>query len=88
MMEQTFRISKDAVMMQAIEVLSILGKDKEITIVATGDSIPNAVAVSNIILNNLLKNNSKIQQISVDSEAISQMGQAVSNIKIVLRQLK
>ena len=88
MMEYEFEINNEPVMLQALEVLSILGKNEEITIVAKGNSIPSAVTVALIITENLLKNNSKIRQIIVGSEPIYEMGGVMSNIKIVLRKIR
>ncbi len=80
-------IHNDPIMQSALDILSILGKHKEITIRAKGNSIPNAVAVANIITENMLKGNSKIHKITVDSEPIQELGRAVSNIKIILKKI-
>jgi len=79
-------IHNDPIMQSALDILSILGKHKEITIRAKGNSIPNAVAVANIITESMLKGNSKIHKITVDSEPIQELGRAVSNIKIILKK--
>ncbi len=84
--ESIFDIHNDPIMQSALDVLSILGKHKEITIRAKGNSIPNAVAVANIITENMLKGNSKIHKITVDSEPIQELGRAVSNIEIILKK--
>jgi DNA-binding protein len=44
------------------------------------------VAVANIITENILKGNSKIYRITVDSEPIHEMGRTLSNIEIILRK--
>jgi DNA-binding protein len=80
-------IHNDPIMQSALDILSILGKHKEITIRAKGNSIPNAVAVANIITESMLKGNSKIHKITVDSEPIQELGRAVSNIKIILKKI-
>jgi len=51
---------------------------------AKGDSIPNAVAIANIITENMLKGNSKIDKISVDTEGAVGIGKMLSTIEIVL----
>ena len=56
-MKPVFEIQKEPVMIQALEVLSNLGKNEEITIIGKGDSIPDAVTIANILTNNLLKGN-------------------------------
>ena len=82
-----FEIHNDPVMQSALDALSIIGKHKEITIKARGNSIPNAVAVANIITENMLKGNSKIKKISVDSEPIQEMGRTQSNIEIIIQKI-
>jgi len=79
-----FTIRYEPVMLEAINVLSLLAKTKKAILRAKGDSIPNAVAVANIITEKMLKGNSKIQKISVDSEAITGVGKILSTIEIVL----
>ncbi|MFB5614437.1 MAG: DNA-binding protein [Candidatus Nitrosomaritimum yanchengensis] len=85
--DNVFEIHNDPVMQSALDVLSIIGKHKEITIRARGNSIPNAVAVANIITENMLKGNSKIKKISVDSEPIHEMGRTQSNIEIIIQKI-
>ncbi len=80
-------IYDDPVMQSALDAISILGKHGEITIKAKGNSIPNAVAVANIITESIMKGNSKIHRIAVDSEPIQELGRTLSNIKIILRKI-
>lgn len=79
-------IHNDPVMQSALDALSIIGKYKEIKIRARGNSIPNAVAVANILTDNMLKGNSKIAKITVDSEPIQEMGRTQSNIEIIIQK--
>ena len=53
-------IYDDPVMQSALDAIPALTKNGEIIIKAKGNSIPNAVAVANIITENILKGNSKI----------------------------
>ena len=85
--ESIIDIHNDPIMQSALDILSILGNHKEITIRAKGNSIPNAVAVANIITENMLKGNSKIHKITVDSEPIQELGRASSNIEIILKKI-
>ncbi|MFQ6025035.1 MAG: DNA-binding protein [Nitrosopumilaceae archaeon] len=66
--ENVVTIHKRPVMQCALDVLSVLGNSKKITLKALGESIPNAVAVANIITEKMLKGNSQISNIFVDSE--------------------
>ena len=86
-MKPVYEVQKEPVMLQALEVLSNLGKNEEITITGKGDSIPDAITVANILTNNLLKGNSEIRQTMVGSEPISEMGRMLSNITIILRKI-
>ena len=79
-------IYNEPVMQSALDAIPVLTKNGEIIIKAKGNSIPNAVAVANIITENILKGNSKIYKISVDSEPIHEMGRTLSNIEIILRK--
>jgi len=84
--ESVIDIHNDPIMQSALDILSVLGKHNEVTIRAKGNSIPNAVAVANIITENMLKGNSKIHKITVDSEPIQELGRASSNIEIILKK--
>ena len=85
--ETTIQIGNYPVMESALEVLEILGKKSKVILKAKGNSIPNAVAVANIITENIMKGNSKIYKITVDSEPIQEMGRTLSNIEIILRKI-
>ena len=85
--ESIIEIHNDPVMQSALDALAIIGKHKEITIRAKGNSIPNAVAVANILKDNMLKGTSKIEKITVDSEPIQMMGRAQSNIEIIIKKI-
>ncbi len=69
-----FTVEKKPVMLEAIDVLSMLSKSKKAILRAKGDSIPNAVAIANIITEKMLKGNSKIDKISVDTEGAAGIG--------------
>ena len=79
-----FNIRYDPVMQSAIEILPILGNKKKVILRAVGDSIPNAVAVANIITEKMLHGNSKVQRIKLDTEAAAGIGRMTSNIEIIL----
>ncbi len=79
-----FTVEKKPVMLEAVDVLSMLSKSKKAILRAKGDSIPNAVAIANIITEKMLKGNSKIDKISVDTEGAAGIGKMLSTIEIVL----
>jgi DNA-binding protein len=70
----------------ALDLLTELVKCKTITLVAKGQSIPTAVAVANVVTENMMKGNSKILDIIVDSEETNENSgpSLVSIIKIVI----
>tara|TARA_B100000029_G_scaffold411337_1_gene413646 strand:+ start:214 stop:507 length:294 start_codon:yes stop_codon:yes gene_type:complete len=76
-------VTDGPIMQTAIDVLTKLSITNKMILKASGAIIPNAVAIANIITENMLKGNSKIDEILLDSE-ISQDHGMISNIKIVL----
>ncbi|GFN39741.1 MAG: hypothetical protein YK1309IOTA_770007 [Marine Group I thaumarchaeote] len=79
-------IQRRPIMMVALDVLSALGNSKKVTLKARGDTIPNAVAIANIITEKMLKGNSRISDILVDSEYGNDQysNTLISTIQIVL----
>ena len=82
--ENSFFIKDESVMASALEVLTQLSSTKRVVLLAKGDLIPNAVAVANIITENMLKGNSSINDIKLDSIISEEDGQMTSNIEITL----
>lgn len=82
--ETVIYIRNDPVMQSAINLLPILGNKKRVILRAVGNSIPNAVAVANIITEKMLYGNSKVQKIKLDTEAAAGIGNMTSNIEIIL----
>lgn len=70
----------------ALDILTELVKYKTVTLAATDQSIPTAVSVANIITENMMKGNSKILDIVVDSQETHQKDgpSMVSIIKITI----
>ncbi len=79
-------IGNEPVMQSAIDVLSILGSKNQVILKARGNSIPNAVAIANIITEKMLKGNSKVQKITLDTVAAAGIGRMTSTIKIILNK--
>jgi len=82
--EVIFTIRNDPVMNDALEVVTQLNKTNKIILYAKGNSIPNAVAVANIITEKIQDGKLIIQKITVDSEIPNNMGRMLSSIKIIL----
>jgi len=79
-----FDVYNDPVMKIAIDVLEKLGNLSRLTLRAKGRSIPNAVAIANIITEKMMRGNSAIEKIIVDSEDTKEMGRMLSTIEITL----
>ena len=79
-----FIVKNEPVMIEAINVITLLGKTNKAILRAKGDSIPNAVAIANIITEKMLKGNSKIQKIALDTDMPAGIGKMLSTIEIVL----
>ena len=77
-------IRSDPVMQLAIDVLGLLAKSGRIILRSKGNSIPNAVAVANIITEKLLKGNSKVDNIKLDTDSAPGIGRMLSTIEIIL----
>tara|TARA_B100002052_G_C15455344_1_gene407476 strand:- start:232 stop:522 length:291 start_codon:yes stop_codon:yes gene_type:complete len=82
--ENNYFIKDESVMTSALEVLTKLSSNKRVTLLAKGDLIPNAVAVANIVTENMLKDNSSVDDIKLDSVISEEDGQMTSNIEITL----
>ena len=82
--ESVFFVEDDPIMQSATNALFMLSKLGRISIKAKGLYIPNAVAIANIITENFLKNNSKIEKINLDSKISDRDGRMISNIEIIL----
>ena len=65
--KDSYFIKNESVMTSSLDVLTTLSSSKRVVLIAKGDLIPNAVAVANIVTENMLKGNSKIQEIKLDS---------------------
>jgi DNA-binding protein len=81
---EIFHLDNDEPLMKiAFDVLEIIKKNKKITINGKGEMCSKAVAVSNIVIEQMLKKTAKFEKIDVDSE-MSDDGQLISTIKLVI----
>ena len=80
-------IGNDPVMQSAVDVLSTLGNKGKVILRARGNGIPNAVAVANIITEKMLKGNSKVQKITLDTVSAAGIGRMTSTIEIILNKI-
>ncbi len=80
-------IGNEPVMQSSIDVLSVLGNKNQVILRAKGNSIPNAVAIANIITEKMLKGNSKVQKITLDTVSAAGIGRMTSTIEIILNKI-
>lgn len=79
-----FNVRNEPVMIEAINVITLLGKSNKAILRAKGNSIPNAVAIANIITEKMLKGNSKVQNIILDTDMPAGIGKMLSTIEIII----
>ena len=84
--ETLFLVNNEPVMKTALEVLTILTNTDVIRIKGKGETCPTAVAVANIITENMLKGKSKTEKITVDSDIIDN-GYMTSLIDIIIKKI-
>ena len=77
-------VEQKPVMIEVVNVMTHLGRTNKAILRAKGDAIPNAVAVANIITEKMLKGNSQVQKISVDTDGNVGFGKMLSTIEIIL----
>ena len=83
--EQTeINIGNDPVMLTAVDVVSKLMIQNKIILKARGNSIPNAVAVANIITEKMLVGNTKIEKINLDTVEKAGIGNMISTVEIII----
>ena len=82
--KDSYFVKDESVMASALDVLTALSASKRVVLMAKGNLIPNAVAVANIVTENMLKGNSKIDNIKLDSVISEEDGQMISNIEIIV----
>jgi len=85
--EQTeINIGNDPVMLTAVDVVTKLMIQNKISLKARGNSIPNAVAVANIITEKMLVGNTKIEKINLDTVSEAGIGNMTSTVEIIIRK--
>jgi DNA-binding protein len=79
-------IGNDPVMIMAVDVVSKLMIQNKITLRARGNSIPNAVAVTNIITDKMLVGSTKVEKIKLDTLEEAGIGNMTSTIEIIIKK--
>lgn len=78
-----YYVSNEPIMQAALNVFTLINKHGKGILMAKGRSIPNAVAIANIIVEKLLRHVCSIEHITLDSENASVFGKRMlSTIEI------
>ncbi len=80
----TMQIGNYPVMEIALEVMNMFDKKDKVILKSKDKSIPNAVAVANIITEKMLKGNIRVQKITLDTVDAAGIGRMISTIEIIL----
>ena len=86
--EVVIQIANYPVMESALDVMTVLGNKKKVILKSSGNSIPNAVAVANIITEKMLKGSSRIGKITLDTVAAAGIGSMTSTVEIILVKIQ
>ena len=85
--EQTeMNVGNDPVMLTAVDVVSKLMNQNKISLKARGNSIPNAVAVANIITEKMLVGSTKVEKIKLDTLEEAGIGSMTSTAQIIIKK--
>ena len=85
--EQTIiNIGNDPVMLTAVDVVSKLMNQNKIILKAKANSIPNAVAVANIITEKMLVGVTTIEKINLDTLEEAGIGNMTSTAQIFIKK--
>ncbi|MDC0523407.1 DNA-binding protein [Nitrosopumilus sp.] len=85
--EQTeINIGNDPVMLTAVDVVSKLMNQDKVILKARGNSIPNAVAVANIVTEKMLVGSTKVEKIKLDTLEEAGIGSMTSTVQIIIKK--
>ena len=85
--EQTeINIGNDPVMLTAVYVVSKLMNQDKVILKARGNSIPNAVAVANIITEKMLVGSTKVEKIKLDTLEEAGIVSMTSTAQIIIKK--
>ncbi len=78
-----YHVRNEPIMQAALDVFMLINKHRRGTLLAKGNSIPNAVAIANIIVEKMLYGNCSVEHITLDSENSNVFGKRMlSTIEI------
>jgi DNA-binding protein len=78
-----YHVRNTPIMQAALDVFTMINKHKKGILLAKGNSIPNAVAIANIIVEKMLHGDCTVEHIALDSENSNVFGKRMlSTIEI------
>ncbi len=78
-----YHVRNEPIMQCALDVFTLINKHRKGILLAKGNTIPNAVAIANIIVEKMLHGNCSIEHITLDSENSDMFGKRMlSTIEI------
>ena len=78
-----YRVRNEPIMQAALDVFTMINKHSKGILLAKGNSIPNAVAIANIIVEKMLHGSCSVEHIKLDSENTNAFGKRMlSTIEI------
>jgi len=78
-----YHVRNEPIMQAALDVFMLINKHNRGILLAKGSSIPNAVAIANIIIEKMLHGSCKLEHITLDSENANVFGKRMlSTIEI------
>lgn len=78
-----YYVRHEPIMQSALDVFTLINKHRKGVLLAKGNSIPNAVAIANIIVEKMLHGVCSIEHITLDSENSDMFGKRMlSTIEI------
>lgn len=80
-------IDNAPIMESVFNVLTVLRGQDKVILKSSGSSIPNAVAVANIITEEMLRDKSKVQEILLDTLTAAGIGKMTSTVEIILHKI-
>jgi len=83
---EKFLITNEPVMQLSTNIVEILSKINKITLRGENEYCPATVSVANIITQVMLKNITKIENISVDSKFLED-GRMISTIEVIITKI-
>ena len=77
-------VGKEPVMQAALEAAGVLGRSGRLVLRASGTSIPNAVAVANIVTEEISGGTAAVKDVLLDTTEAAGIGRMTSTVEIII----